>query len=192
MNRFFLVTFFFFATFFSIQIYGQEKVEEKPIDKTEKDTSKHSVRKAVILSAIVPGAGQIYNHLAMPKGKKRAFLKVPLIYAGLGAMGFMILQNNQLQKELKNEDKTRVAGFDGLEKYQEYDNQGVITLYNTHLNRRDLFILGFGLVYIIQLADAAVEAHFVSFDISEDLSLKISPTIMGLNQGGLKFSFALK
>ena len=52
-------------------------------DTIQKDTT-HSVRKASILSACVPGAGQVFNHLAMPKGKKKAFWKVPLIYAGLG------------------------------------------------------------------------------------------------------------
>ena len=36
----------------------------------------HSIRTAVLLSAVIPGAGQIYNHIAMPKGKKKAFLKV--------------------------------------------------------------------------------------------------------------------
>ena len=35
----------------------------------------HSVKNAVILSAVVPGAGQIYNHIAMPKGKKESLLE---------------------------------------------------------------------------------------------------------------------
>ena len=35
-----------------------------------KDTVKvHSPKKAVIFSAIIPGAGQVYNHIAMPKRK---------------------------------------------------------------------------------------------------------------------------
>ncbi|MES2589556.1 MAG: DUF5683 domain-containing protein [Bacteroidota bacterium] len=180
-----IVFLIFCTSFFSLNLFSQEKVEVK-------DTVKHSVKKAVILSTIVPGAGQIYNHLAMPRGKKRAFLKVPLIYAGLGGTGYMILKNNQLQKELKNEYNQRIAGNDGLEIYQQYDDQGIITLYNQHLNRRDLFILGFSLVYIIQVVDAAVEAHFVTFDISEDLTLNISPTMLGVNQAGIRLSLAIK
>ena len=73
-------------------------------DSTIVDSTKtHSVRKAIILSAVVPGAGQIYNHMAMPKGKKKAFWKVPLIYGGLGAAGYFLVTNQQEQLSLKRE-----------------------------------------------------------------------------------------
>lgn len=156
-----------------------------------KDTI-HSVRKATLLSAIIPGAGQIYNHTAMPKGKRNAFWKVPIIYAGLGATGYFVLQHNSAQKELKQEYKTRLAGNLGLEKYQDYDLQGISTLYTQHLNQRDLFIIGFGLVYLVQVIDATVEAHFVSFDISEDLSLNIRPKAFSYNQAGLGLTLSFK
>jgi hypothetical protein len=158
----------------------------------EKDSLKHSVKKAVILSSIIPGAGQIYNHLAMPKGKKNAFWKLPIIYAGIGGTAFTVINNNRLQKELKNEYLNREAGNLGLDKYSQYDNQGIVSLYYQHLNRRDLFIIAFGAVYLFQILDAAVEAHFVTFDINEDLSLKIRPSLLSKNQAGLSFSFNFK
>jgi hypothetical protein len=158
----------------------------------DKDTTKHSVKKAVILSSVIPGSGQIYNHLAMPKGKKNAFWKLPIIYTGLGATFYTVLNNNRLQKELKKEYLVREAGNLGLEKYSQYDNQGIVSLYYQHLNRRDLFIIAFGAVYLFQVLDAAVEAHFVTFDISEDLSLKINPKMLSTNQAGLSLSFNFK
>lgn len=148
----------------------------------------HSVKKATILSAVIPGAGQVYNHLALPKGKNNVYWKVPLIYAALGSTGFFMLKNNALQKELRQEYKSRVAGNYVLEKYYEYDTEGVAALYNFHLNRRDLFIIGFSLVYLAQVLDASVEAHFVKFDISEDLSLRVSPSYLSYNQPGVKLS----
>jgi hypothetical protein len=152
-----------------------------------KDTTKHhSVKLATILSTFVPGAGQVYNHFAMPKGQKKAFWKVPIIYAGLGASGYFLLQNNSLKNELKTEYKTREKGLLGLDKYQTYDNQAILSLYNQHLNRRDLFIVGFSILYILQIVEAAVEAHFVEFDISEDLSLKIEPVLYNYHQAGIK------
>ena len=60
----------------------------------------HSAKKASILSAIIPGAGQIYNHLAMPKGSKKAYWKVPLIYAGLGLTTYYLIQNQAIQSDL--------------------------------------------------------------------------------------------
>lgn len=160
----------------------------------QEDTT-HSVKKAAIFSAVVPGAGQVYNHIAMPKGKKKAFWKVPLIYAGLGVTGYYMLQNNSLQKSLKAEYKLREQSdftqvFDP--KWSQYDEQGVLTLYEQHLNRRDLFIIAFGAVYILQVVDAAVEAHFVNFDVGEDLSVSVHPTMMSMRDPGVKISFKFK
>lgn len=155
----------------------------------QKDSTKHhSVKLATIFSAFVPGAGQVYNHFGMPKGQKKAFWKVPIIYAGLGATGYYLLKNNSLKNELKTEHKTREKGLVGLAKYEMYDIQAIATLYNQHLSRRDLFIVGFSIVYVLQIVDAAVEAHFVTFDISEDLSLKIEPVLYNFHQGGIKLS----
>ena len=66
-----------------------------------------------------------------------------------------------------------------------YDNQGVLTLYDQYLSFRDLSIIAVGLVYIFQVADAGVEAHFVDFDVSEDLSFSIDPTMINYNTAGL-------
>jgi hypothetical protein len=149
----------------------------------------HSVKKAMILSAVVPGAGQVYNHLAMPKGQKKAFWKVPLIYAGLGATGYFLINNQLTQKSLKAEYANRIDGNPTDPTWEDYDNQGVLTLYNQYLDRRDLSILGLAAVYALQLADAGIEAHFVRFDISKDLSLQIRPSIIGTGQAGIHASF---
>lgn len=177
-----------------IVFQGKGQVAEATDSIPPMDTT-HSVKKATILSAVVPGAGQVYNHLAMPKGKKKAFWKVPLIYAGLGATGYYMIQNNMLQKSLKTEYRMREqSGFTQTfnSRWSQYDEQGVLTLYETHLNRRDLFIIAFGAVYILQVVDAAVEAHFVNFDVSEDLSMSIQPTMMSLRDPGIKISFKFR
>lgn len=162
---------------------------------TSKSDTVHSVKKATIFSAVLPGAGQVYNHMAMPKGKKKAFWKVPLIYAGLGVTSYFMVNNNSLQKSLKLEYNQR-KGTDFTQifnpKWEQYDSQGVAQLYEQHLNQRDLFILAFGFVYLLQIVDAAVEAHFVSFDISENLSLRISPTMITNQNAGMRLSFNFK
>jgi hypothetical protein len=182
----------FLALTFSIFSYAQTAEATAADSLAQVKDTVHSVKKATILSLVLPGAGQVYNHLAMPKGKKNAYWKVPLIYAALGGTGYLVLKENALQRELKKEYKTRIAGNEGLEKYAEYDLQGVETLYNQHLNQRDLMIIAFSAAYLLQVVDAAVEAHFVRFDISEDLSLQLRPSYLSPNQAGVKLSLSFK
>jgi hypothetical protein len=148
------------------------------------DTTRHSVKKAVILSAVVPGAGQIYNHIAMPKGKKKAYWKVPLIYGGLGATGYYLFKNQSLMRDLRREYESRDNGNAPVE-FTEYDKEGIGQLYVQRRTSRDLCIIGVGLVYVLNVVDAGVEAHFVNFDISEDLSLNVSPTVLGFGTPGV-------
>ncbi|MEY3236455.1 MAG: hypothetical protein RI883_556 [Bacteroidota bacterium] len=155
-----------------------------------KDTIKvHSPKKAVIFSAIIPGAGQVYNHLAMPKGKKKAYWKVPLIYGALGSTTYFIIKNQKTQKSLKQEYSNRLNGGALNNEWGNYDDQGLLTLYDQYLNWRNLSILGFSAIYLVQIIDAGIEAHFVHFDISQDLSLAIEPAYFGQNTVGLKFNF---
>lgn len=164
-----------------------------PSDSLIVDTAKvHSPKKAVILSAIVPGAGQVYNHMAMPKGKKKAYWKVPLIYAGLGATGYFLISNQSTQKALKTDYTNRINGGTPDPRWEQYDDQGILTLYNQHLDWRDLSILGMGAVYLLQVVDAGIEAHFVEFDISEDLSLAMRPAYFGPNTAGISLNFKFR
>jgi hypothetical protein len=114
----------------------------------------------------------------MPKGQKKAYWKVPLIYAGLGAAGYFLVQNNTLKKDLKQEYNDRQAGATPSEQFQQYDDDGILQLYTIHRNRRDLSILALGVVYLLNVVDAGVEAHFVHFDVSDNLALSFEPVLM--------------
>jgi hypothetical protein len=158
---------------FSIGLWAQETADSLALEK-EADTL-HSVRKATLLSTFIPGAGQIYNHKAKPKGKKNAYWKVPLFLGALGYMGYSVYSNQASVFELRNEYRLRETGVVGNNQWQVYDDQGILQLENAYAGSRDRAILGFALAYAFQVADAAVEAHFVNFDVSEDLSLKFTP-----------------
>ena len=58
------------------------KETKTPKAKTKKP---HSPKKATIMSACLPGLGQVYN------GK---WWKVPIVYAGLGGLGYLVYNNN--------------------------------------------------------------------------------------------------
>ena len=156
--------------------------------KTEMDTT-HSTKRAALLSALLPGAGQVYNHLAKPKGKKNAFWKVPIIYAGLGATAYFALENHRMQGLFKEEYTYRLQNTGtNLDGYEQYDAQGILTLYESSLRSRDLMIFAFIAVYGLNVLDAHVEAHFVNFDVSKDLSLQFRPVMHDFSTPGISLS----
>ena len=157
------------------------------------DTSQtHPFNKAVMFSAIIPGGGQIYNSIKKEKGFRHAIWKVPLIYGGLGATIYMLAQNQSIQKNLKSEYTNRINNETGSAEWAAYDDQGVLFLYQQYLDQRDLSILAVGAVYLFQILDAGVESHFISFDVSEDLSLRVRPTILGNTTPGINISLNFK
>jgi len=179
---------FFCATVVAQEVEPGNEIPKKSFDHIKENDTIHSPRKAAIYS-LLPGGGQIYNHLAMPKGKKKAFWKIPIIYAGLGATGYLAIQNQITQKELKEEYLYRQQyNTVNLEKYDQYDQQGVLTLFESARTSRDLMIFAFIAVYGLNILDAHVEAHFVNFDITKDLSLSLKPRMQDFKTPGLALS----
>lgn len=151
-----------------------------------KDSLFPEYKKVMIYSAVLPGAGQVYNSIHRENGPKHAYWKVPLIYAALGATGYFLTVNNQTQKSLKTEYTNRINNVGSLNPtWAPYDDQAVLSLYQSYLNKRDMSILGCAAVYFIQIAEAGVEAHFLHFDVSDKLSLQASPTLFGPSSAGI-------
>lgn len=156
----------------SSSLFAQENDSNLVVTKTETKTKfdkkkiYSSARKATILSAILPGAGQVYN---------KKYWKVPIVYAGLGGFGYMFgfynSQYNVARKYLK-------AEYDGDS--STVNNTGLsgdqLLVYKTNYRRfRDISVIGLAAVYVLNIIDANVDAHLKTFDVSDDLSLKISP-----------------
>lgn len=158
-------------------------------DSTSKE--KHPYKKSMLFSAIIPGAGQIRNASLSQKKIKPAYWKVPLIYGSLGTAGYFIYQNHSAQNNVKTEYNNRLDGNPPAIEWSNYDNFGLIALQKQYLNNRDLFVLLSLAVYGIQIIDAGVEAHFLKFDVSEDLSLRIQPFILQ-DKAGIGFNFQLR
>ena len=43
---------------------------------------------------------------------------------------------------------------------------------------RDLSYIGMAAIYVLNMIDATVDAHFYNFDVSDDLSMKLQPVIL--------------
>jgi hypothetical protein len=110
---------------------------------------------AVARSAIIPGWGQYYTE---------QYWKIPLI---VGVSGFLIYgivsENKQFQQYADDYEASitpeNPSGDLTLKSYREY-----------YRDRRDTYAVWMLVTYLIQLADAYVDAHLYDFDVSDDLS----------------------
>ncbi|MBN2610231.1 MAG: hypothetical protein JXB00_01605 [Bacteroidales bacterium] len=140
-------------------------------DPSLQDTIKikhHSPRAAIVLSVLVPGMGQIYN------GK---IWKVPIIYAAEGTALYLYNFNQVRYKKILNYLESDT--FDESQRYEVYGRSlggSVLPRARDFFRKnRDYSILFFGGVYVLNIIDALVDAHFFEYDISDDLSLNIQP-----------------
>ena len=134
---------------------------------------KHPPKMAALMSAIVPGLGQAYN---------KKYWKVPLIYAGFAGLGyaFKIHQNKyniykQAYQYGIDKDSTTINPYKGI-----YSDANLKTLINSYHKYRDLFAITISALYMLNIVDASVDAHLFTFDVGDDLSLKVSPYISNI------------
>ncbi len=125
-------------------------------------------QKALILGLLLPGGGQIYN---------KKWWKLPLVYGGLGAMGWAIQYNTEQYLNFKRNHRRAVRGLP-----HDYSELGISASYLKTIRdradkRRQLSYIGFAAVYALTIADAFVDAHLAGFDMSEDLSLQFTPLL---------------
>lgn len=143
-------------------------------------TTEHSPRRALILSAVLPGAGQVYN--------KQAW-KVPIIYAAIGGIGYYTYSNYTQMKYYRDEYLYRVQNGNQTQYPDNPDmvatpTSNIYNMYEAYNKTFQLSVIISVAVYGINLLDAYVFGHLFEFQISDDLSLNMSPSLMPT--GGLK------
>lgn len=164
--------FLFFFCFFLISFANAQDLTE-PIQ---------SPRKAAILSATLPGLGQVYN---------KKYWKIPIIYAGLLTSVYYINDNNVEYKRYKDAYLRRLDNNpDNDDFVGEYSSGDLLILKDFYRRNREVSILCFIGTYIINVLDASVDAHLFDYDISEDISLQITPTSTA-NFNGLSLTLNL-
>ena len=125
----------------------------------------HVHGRAALYSTLLPGLGQAFNG---------DYWKIPIFYGGLATTSFLWYQNDIMYKRYK--DLYSKATTEGGEGQLSPEN---LKYYRDHSRRlRDYSILATALIYILQIVDADVFSTMQDFDISDDLSLGIEPTII--------------
>ena len=131
---------------------------------------KHSPKTATWL-ALIPGAGQAYNH---------KYWKIPIVYAGFTATIYFAVTNNDnyhLYKDAYDYQmgiKTDVSQH-AIEESEKYTSDNLVTLRDYYRRNMELSWIITAAWYIVQIIDANVDAHFFYYEINDDLTLHLEP-----------------
>jgi len=139
--------------------------------------SVHTARKAAIVAAIFPGGGHIYNQVyKTSEMKNKLWWKLPIVYGGLGTAIYFSVFNHQEFTFFHEERLNRLDANFTTE--LAYSDGQLKTLQEQYRTWRDYSIIaGLG-VYLLQIVDANVEGHLMHFDISNELSLDVHPSVL--------------
>lgn len=129
----------------------------------------HSPNKALLLS-LIPGAGQVYNGQAW---------KIPIIYAGLGTLGYLVYDNYSQMKMFKDDYLYRIGngGSALIDRYASYPKESIYNMYQSYNKNFQLMIIISVGVYALNLVDAYVFGHLYDFQINDDLSMHLAPVL---------------
>ncbi len=156
------------------------QAQRDSIDKKLHDNPK----RATLYSAILPGAGQVYN---------KKYWKVPIVYAAIGIPAYAFFFNKSWYLKCQYALTVTVnlwtngsVGGDSLAKVAPElkpfvvtnDQNGIITNRDSFRKNQDYSVLFFLLFYGLNIVDATVDAHLKDFNVSSDLSFQIKPMIM--------------
>lgn len=157
-----------------------------------------SPTRAVWLSALCPGLGEIYN---------RRYWKLPIIVGGFMGLGYATVWNNgqytdymQGYRDLLDNDpdtKSYMDFFPPTVTEDELDRSWLEQVFkarkDSYRRNRDLCVIGLVALYLVCIIDSYVDASMTHFDISPDLALDVAPAVFqptGTNRPALGLNWA--
>jgi hypothetical protein len=132
---------------------------------------------AALRSAMIPGWGQIYN---------RKYWKLPLVYGALAIPVSTFAYNLDWYRKCREaytiryfNDTSRVLPdlpTDGIDQQLQPLSTQSLRLYRNEFRKNvDLSVLALLALWGLNVLDATVDGHLRSFNVSDDLSLKLDP-----------------
>jgi len=170
-----------------VMVMNGKKAEKKA--KRDWNTWRPNPKRALWLAIVMPGAGQIYN---------RKYWKLPIVYGGFVGSIYAMQWNNQMYRDYSQAYLDLMDDDPNTQSYNQFMHLGTqITSNNEERYKtlfkkrkdyyrryRDLSFFVLVGVYALSVIDAYVDASLSEFDISKDLSMKVSPAV--LNDGQTK------
>ena len=176
----------------SVQLQNSSVIVKK--QKRNWATWRPDPKRALWMALVLPGAGQIYN---------RKFWKLPIFYGGIVGCVYAMSWNNQMYHDYAQAYIDISDGNPATDSYNKFLHIGTTSineltdtrykeLFRNRKDRfrrwRDMSFFALVGVYALSVIDAYVDASLSEFDISNDLSLRVSPAVInnGVNSNPLQ------
>ena len=170
------------------RIILSDSIETQPLPNEPFKKWVPNPKRALWLALVIPGGGQIYN---------RKYWKLPLVYGGFMGSAYALTWNNMMYKDYSQAYLDIMDADENTKSYEDFLPYNV-TITDSNRSRyqeilrkrkdyyrkyRDMSIFAFAAVYLLSVVDAYVDAELSSFEINEDLSLRIEPTVINSSVG---------
>ncbi len=139
------------------------------------------VRKATTLAAIFPGMGFVYT---------KTYWRIPIYYGGFIALATVVDYNNRNYQRYKTAynaltdgNPSTVDEFNG-----RYSPELLSRVRSAYRRDRDLAIIGMAAAYLLSVIDTYVIASLKNWDVDENLSVRVEPTLIDTRINGRTFS----
>lgn len=171
----------------SIMLDGkQTKAKRNRKEKRNWQEWRPDVKKALWMAIVIPGGGQIYN---------RKYWKLPIVYGGIVGCVYALRWNGQMYKDYSQAYQDIMDDDPNTKSYEKFlhlnasiteaNLERYKTLFKNRKDRyrrwRDLSLFSMIGVYGLSIIDAYVDASLSQFDISDDLSMKVTPAFIDGN-----------
>lgn len=123
---------------------------------------------AMLRSAVLPGWGQIYTE---------SYIKAPIIFGIFAGLTGSVIYRHDQYAEYRDKYRNAVAnpvfGPDGKTPTTTYErNTRLYKLYREfYRDERDRLVFYMGIAYLLNIADAYVDAHLFDFDVDGPLGI---------------------
>ena len=165
----------------------KDSLSKRPKVKRDWSTWRPSAKRAMWLAIVIPGAGQIYN---------RKYWKLPIVYGGFLGCLYAIRWNNQMYHDYSQAYMDIMDNDPTTQSYNQFLHLGVTIdeankeyyqeLFRKRKDRyrrwRDMSVFVMIGIYALSVIDAYVDASLSEFDISDDLSFSVEPTVINDQQ----------
>lgn len=172
------------------------RADDYAYDESGRKVFNPSPTKAVWISVLCPGLGQIYN---------RRYWKLPIVIGGFMGLAYATnWNNNQYQDYLQGyrdlldndpQSNSYMDFFPPTVSESDLDRKWLEQVFKSRKDyarrNRDLCIIGLVALYALCILDAYVDASLTHFDVSSDLAVDWAPTLMPPAGGGNKPALGL-